>query len=264
VKPYYSHAWHDFVDGMFQWRIWTRLGWQEVKRRYRRTVLGPFWATLGIGMFIGGMVFIWAPLFKTSVTSYLPYLTAGMVSWTFIVALITEGGGTYTAGFAIITSLNFPFTILNFMVIWRNLIVFFHNIVIVVLVVAVLPIPVNWSTLLVIPGVLIVAANGIWITMLLGMVSARFRDIPPLVGNLTTILMFVTPVFWMATQLGPRAQTYIKLNYVYHLIEIMRQPMLGQTPPLVSYAVTILGALVGSALTIMIYARFRRRIPYWL
>ena len=63
-----------------EWPIWTRLGWQDVKRRYRRTVLGPFWATASLGMFIGGMVFIWAPLFKTSVTGYLPFLAAGVPS----------------------------------------------------------------------------------------------------------------------------------------------------------------------------------------
>ena len=33
----------DIIHGILAFRIWTRLGWQEVKRRYRRTVFGPFW-----------------------------------------------------------------------------------------------------------------------------------------------------------------------------------------------------------------------------
>jgi ABC-type polysaccharide/polyol phosphate export permease len=214
-------------------------------------------------MFLAGMSFIWAPLFHTSVNSYLPYLTAGMVSWTFIVALITEGGGTYTGSIGLITSLNFPFMILNMMVIWRNVIVFFHNLIIVAIVIAIFG-PITWATLLIVPGLIIVAANGVWITLMLGMVSARFRDIPPLIANLTQILMFVTPVFWKIDQLGAHAQSYIKLNYVYHLVEVMRAPMLGQVPSATSYAVTITGALVGSGVVFEIYARFRRRIPYWL
>jgi lipopolysaccharide transport system permease protein len=214
VKPYYANAWEDFVGGLRHWRIWTHLGWQEVKRRYRRTVLGPFWATLSIGMFIGGMSFIWAPLFRTDVKAYLPYLTAGMVSWSFTVALITEGCATYTSGNTLLTTLRFPFTILNFMVIWRNIIVFFHNILIVVLVVAILPVPVSWRTLLVIHG----------------------RDTKPV----------------------------IYVNYIYHLIEVMRAPMLGQVPSMLTYAVTISGAVVGWFFAFEIYARFRRRIPYWL
>ena len=77
MKPQYETAWNDIASGFTQWEVWSRLGWQEVKRRYRRTVLGPFWATLSIGMFIGGMAWIWAPLFKTDVSSYLPFLSAG-------------------------------------------------------------------------------------------------------------------------------------------------------------------------------------------
>ena len=126
VRPDYATARADIIGGIYAFRVWTRLGWQEVKRRYRRTVFGPFWATLSIGAFIGGMVFIWAPLFKTDVSSYLPFLSAGMVAWTFATALISEGCGTYTAGISLITQLNFPYTMLNFMVVWRNVIAQLH------------------------------------------------------------------------------------------------------------------------------------------
>lgn len=264
MTPYYAEAVTDVVEGFLQRRLWSHMGWQEVKRRYRRTVFGPFWATLSIGMFVGGMAFIWAPLFHTSVSTYMPYLTAGMVTWTFVVSLINEGCGTYTAALSTITTLNFPYTVLNYMVVWRNAIVFFHNILIVVAVNAVLQVPVTFATPLVFIGLLIVSLNGLWIGMLLGMVSARFRDIPPLVGNLTQILMFVTPVFWQLGQLSERTQYYLKFNYIYHLIEVMRAPMLGQFPALSSYAITIVGAGVGWGIALAVFARFRYRIPYWL
>src|SRR6266498_368527 len=144
-------------------------------------------------MFIGVMVFIWAPLFKVDVSSYLPFLSAGLVTWAFATTIITEGCITYTSGSGIITQLNFPYTVLNFMIVWRNIIVFFHNVLIVVIVVIALKVRVSWQTLLVFPGILIIAVNGAWMTLLLGMMSTRFRDVPPLVGNLTQILMFITP-----------------------------------------------------------------------
>ena len=264
VRPDYATARADIIDGICAFRVWTRLGWQEVKRRYRRTFFGPFWATLSIGAFIGGMVFIWAPLFKTDVTSYLPFLSAGLVTWTFATALISEGCGTYTGGITLITQLKFPYTILNFMVVWRNVIVFFHNVLIVVIVVIALRIPVTWQTLLLFPGIIIVAVNGAWMTILFGMVSARFRDVPPLVGNIIQILMFVTPIFWFSSQLGPGAQPIVTYNFMFHLIEVMRAPMLGTAPSLLSYGVTIAGAVIGWIVTFDLYARFRRRIPYWL
>ena len=264
MRPDYATARADLIDGIYAFRIWTRLGWQEVKRRYRRTFFGPFWATLSIGAFIGGMAFIWAPLFKTDVSSYLPFLSAGMVAWSFATALISEGCGTYTGGTSIITQLNFPYTVLNFAVVWRNIIVFCHNVLIVVLVVIALKVRISWQTLLLLPGIIIVALNGAWMTILLGMVSARFRDVPPLVGNVIQILMFVTPIFWFSSQLGPGAQPIITYNFMFHLIEVMRAPMLGTAPSVLSYGFTIAGLVIGWLVTFDLYARFRRRIPFWL
>jgi ABC-2 type transport system permease protein/lipopolysaccharide transport system permease protein len=101
-------------------------------------------------------------------------------------------------------------------------------------------------------------------TILFGMVSARFRDVPPLVGNIIQILMFITPIFWFSSQLGPGAQPIITYNLMYHLVEVMRAPMLGTAPSLLSYGFTIAGAIIGWVVTFDLYARFRRRIPYWL
>lgn len=264
MTPQYEIAWRDIVGGLVEWRIWTHMGWQEVKRRYRRTVFGPFWATLSIGIFIGGMVFIWAPLFKTDVNSYLPFLAAGLVSWAFATSLMTEGCTTYISGANVITQLNFPYMVLNFTVVWRNVIVFFHNVLIVVIVVIALKVPVSLADLLLVPGLLIVAANGAWMTVVLGIVGTRFRDIPPLVGNLITILVFVTPIFWAPTQLSDARHLVVELNFMYHLIEVMRAPMLGTVPSLTSYAITIAGAIIGWLVTFVFYARFRRRLAFWL
>jgi ABC-type polysaccharide/polyol phosphate export permease len=263
VTPFYEVAWNDIVGGLMQFPIWGRLGWQEVKRRYRRTVIGPFWATLSIGMFLGGMTFVSAPLFHTSIRSILPFLAAGFVTWSYITALINEGCTTYASG-SLITQLSFPYSILNMMIIWRNVIVFLHNVLIVVVVIIILHVPVNWNTLLVIPGLLIVAANGFWLTMILGLISLRFRDIQQLVANLIQILFFATPIFWQPTQLGEHAREIVEFNYVYHLIEVMRAPMLGTVPAPLSYEITIGGALLGWLLAYEVFARFRRRVPYWI
>src|SRR5262249_16735979 len=210
------------------------------------------------------MVFIWAPLFKTDVRSYLPFLAAGLVSWTFATALISEGCTTYTAGVNLITQLNFPYTVLNFMVVWRNIIVFFHNILIVIVVVIALKIPVDWQTLLLIPGLIIVAVNGAWMTILFGMIAARFRDVPPLVGNIITLLMFITPIFWFSHQLGAGAQPIVTYNFMYHLVEVMRAPMLGTAPPLLSYAFTIGGGPVRGRVQLDLFPPVCLRVPHLL
>ena len=263
MKPDYRRARADVLDGLTNWRIWSRLGWQEIKRRYRRTTLGPFWVTLSLGMFVGGMGFVWAPLFGASVSEYLPFISTGMVCWVFVSTIINEGCGTYTAAEAVIKQLNFSLSILNWILVWRNTIVLLHNLVIVAIVILVLQVPINWNMLLFFPGVLIVMVNGMWISMLLGMISARYRDVPQLVANLVQIMMFVTPVFWYAQQLGSRAKV-IDFNPLFHLIDVIRSPLLGHAPSLLSYGVDLAVAIVGWWVTMAIYARFRRRIAFWV
>lgn len=263
MKPDYRRARADVLDGIANWRIWSRMGWQEIKRRYRRTVLGPFWVTLSLGMFVGGMGFVWAPLFSISVSEYLPFISTGMICWVFVSSIITESCITYTHAEGLIKQLNFPLSLLNLMLVWRNVIVLFHNLVIAVIVFAALQIPPQWEMLLFFPGVLLIAVNGMWISMLLGMISARYRDVPQLVGNLVQIMMFVTPVFWYAKQLGARAK-FIDYNPLFHLIDVVRSPLLGTAPSLLSYTAVAAMAIVGWAVTMFIYARFRRRIPFWL
>ena len=48
----YAVALIDVITGIQAVEIWGRLGWRENKRRYRRTVLGPFWTTVSLAMFV--------------------------------------------------------------------------------------------------------------------------------------------------------------------------------------------------------------------
>lgn len=264
MRPDYANTRADIRKGILAYPIWTRLGWQEVKRRYRRTVFGPFWATLSLAIFIGATSFVWAPIFKVDLKNYLPYLTTGLIAWSFVSTIITEGCTTFTANEGLIKQLNFPFSTFAFVIIWRNTIVLFHHLVIMAIIYIWLPDHLSFKMLLFIPGLLILCANASWIVILLGLVSSRFRDIPPLVGNLVQVLLFITPIFWMTNQLGARTAYFVYPNYVYHLVALIRFPLLGQAPELFTYGITIGGAAVGWAITFAIYARFRRRIAFWL
>jgi ABC-type polysaccharide/polyol phosphate export permease len=186
-----------------------------------------------------------------------------MISWTFVASVINEGCGTYTGAEALVKQLNFSLSILNWMLISRNVIILGHNLIIAVVVILALRLPITWIYLLIIPGIVLVAINGVWMSMLLGMVSARFRDVPQLVGNLLQVMMFVTPVFWFSSQLGNRS-AIVDFNLLYHIINVVRAPLLGEVPSAISYIVDIGLAVFGWGVTFLVYARFRRRIAYWL
>ena len=148
AMPSYRVACIDVVAGIRAGDIWGRLGWRETKRRYRRTAFGPFWTTVSLALFVATLGLVWSNLWHKDAKTYLPYLTSGMLCWVLFVAICTEGCSSFIAYEKLIKQLRISYTLLACAVVWRNTIVFFHNVIIFVLVAIYAGISVNWSTFL--------------------------------------------------------------------------------------------------------------------
>jgi ABC-type polysaccharide/polyol phosphate export permease len=236
----------------------------DVRRRYRRTVIGPFWTTLSLGVFIFALGVVWTQLWKQEIRNYLPFLSSGMIVWVFFSAMISEGCGVYTAAQGLITQFRFPYSLLTLSLIWRNVITLAHNLVIFVVIALFLGVPVTPATFLAIPGLALICLNAFWICTVLGILCTRFRDIQQVVTSILQISMFVTPIFWAPEQITGRAAILVDWNILYHYIDLVRSPLLGRAPPLWSWFMVISATLCGWGLMIVLFARFRSRIPYWI
>jgi ABC-type polysaccharide/polyol phosphate export permease len=257
-------AWVDVIAGLLAHDIWGRLGWRDTKRRYRRTVFGPLWTTVSLALVVGSLGFVWSNLWHKDPRTYLPYLTSGMLCWIFFLAICTEGCNAFCAYEKLIKQLRISYTLLACAIVWRNGIVFFHNLIIFVLVALYGGIAINWSTFLVIPGFALFYLNTIWIVILLGTACARYRDLLQLVTNLLQITLFLTPIFWSPDQMTGRAVLFAQLNPLFHLVEIVREPMLGIAPSPLHWVVVLGITAVGWTLAIQVLAKFRHRIVYWI
>src|SRR5580692_7735728 len=65
-------AWADIVTGVVLWRLWGRLGWNDILQRYRRSVLGPFWLTASMAIMVVSLGVIYAELFNQPIDDFLP------------------------------------------------------------------------------------------------------------------------------------------------------------------------------------------------
>src|SRR6516162_9455919 len=101
----------DLVDGLRWSRLWVTLAHQDLKLRYRGSLLGPFWQTITTAVMIGAMGFIYAELFHTPLEDYLPLLSAGLVFWQFTSGMITEGCTTFYSVQGIIQQVKLPFSL---------------------------------------------------------------------------------------------------------------------------------------------------------
>ncbi|WP_232232550.1 ABC transporter permease [Cupriavidus sp. amp6] len=241
------------------------LGWQDVRQRYRRSALGPFWLTLSMGVMIGTIGIVFGQIFKSPLDEFLPYLAAGMILWAFISSIVTEGCTGFIAAEGIIKQLPIPLFVHILRMIWRNVLILGHNIVILPLVFLAVGKPLSIVALLIIPGLFLAIINLTWVALILAILCARYRDLPQMVGSVLQVVFYLTPIMWMPSHLPERASLYLlDLNPIYHVLEIVRSPLLGQVPTALNWSVSLAMALLGWGAAILVYGRYKRRIAYWL
>lgn len=253
----------DFVSGLHLWEMWSRLSLNEVRRRYRRTMLGPMWVTVSLLVFATAMSFVWAGLWKQNVVEFLPFLLSGLVPWTLIASMIGESTAVFLAGESLMKARQFPYSILVYGAIARNVVIFGHNLVGYFLVAVLCGVPLTFSTLLVVPGLVLVILNCGWICVLAAVFCLRFRDFQQIVASLLQIAMFITPVFWAANQLQGKRAILVHLNPLHHMIDLLRQPLLGLMAKPESWIFCISSAILGWALAYWVFALKRHRLTYW-
>jgi ABC-type polysaccharide/polyol phosphate export permease len=239
------------------------LGWQEIRQRYRRSFLGPFWLTLSTALLVAAMGPIYGHLMGQATASYVEYIAIGIVLWQFLASLINEGCQTYITSEGFLKQTRIPLSVYALAVVWRCLIILAHNALIVIVVVAYLRGPYTWQLLWVPLGLFAIALNGVWVCLLLGALSARFRDIPQMVGSVIQIMLFVTPIMWRPDMLAS-GRWVARWNPIYHFIEIVRAPLLGMPAPSFSWLVVAAVTAGGLLITLIFFARFRSRVALWV
>ena len=258
-------GWRDIYVALKKYELAGVLGWQDIRQRYRRSSLGPFWLTISMGVLIGALGTIFGNLFGTPMKEFLPFLTLGLILWTFISTMLNEACTGFTVAESIIKQISLPLYTHILRVLWRNLVILAHNIVIFPIVLLIFWSPLQPMALLFIPGFVLLMLNLSWMSLMLGVFCTRFRDLPQIVSNLLQVFFYLTPIIWMP-QLLPKRFNLLLLdtNPFFHLIEIVRAPLLGTSPSALNWQFGIVLALVGWSITIPFYGRFRSRIAYWL
>ncbi|MFJ4145755.1 ABC transporter permease [Pseudomonas sp. NPDC089734] len=258
-----SDAWNDLCAALAATETWAFLGSHDIRQRYRRSVLGPFWITLSTAVLIGGLGVMYAGLFKMDVHEYIPYLAAGMITWNFMSLVINESCFVFTGAEGSIKAARMPLSSYVLRLVWRNLLVFLHNAVVLVGVVLWF-LPFNpMGLLLAVVGLAVIGVFLFWLALLVGLLSARFRDIPQIVANVLQVVFFMTPIMWKADVLNNR-MWIAEINPFYYMLELVRNPLLGQPLTWDLWGNVGVVLLAVAAVSFLFFARFRTRIVYWL
>lgn len=261
----------DLVGGWRQRELWAHLGWQDIRQRYRRSVLGPIWITISMAVTAVALGILYAGLFGNSLETQLPYILVGFIVWAFISGCLLEGADVFIANEGLIKHLPAPLSVHIYRLIWRQTLLFAHNLIVYVIMLVVFPRDLHWSSLLAVPAFLLLALNGTWAALLFGMASSRFRDLNPIVQSVVQLMFFLTPIVWIYEDFLNSANPAIaerarlaELNPFLHFLEMIRRPMLGEPQLWRHWAVVLVITVLGWALALWALRRYRARVSYWV
>lgn len=264
----FTRAWGDLIDGFHKRELWLHLGWQDIKQKYRRSVLGPFWITIATGTTAVAMGALYSQLFHLPLAEHLPYVTLGLIIWNMINAAILEGADVFIANEGLIKQLPTPLSVHVYRLVWRQMILFGHNIVIYVVIAIIFPKPWSLADLSVIPALILIMLNCVWVSFCFGILATRYRDIGPLLFSVVQLLFFMTPIIWNANTLEQQGAgkwaKIIELNPLLHYLDILRAPLLGAHQELRHWIVVVVLTLVGWLVAAFALRQYRARVPYWV
>ena len=256
-------AWSDWWEGTRRADIWWTLAWFDIKLRYRRSMLGPLWLTLSMAAMIGGMGPLYSTLFGTVLSKFFPHLALGIIFWGLFSSMVTDSCNAFIGSSNYLKQGYFPISLFVWRSIARNLIQFGHQIVIYVPVALWAGISLSWPALLFVPALLLVIVNAQALGIVLGLVCTRFRDVTQIVTTVMHMLMFLTPVFWMPQNLPGRAR-YMLWNPLAQMLDLLRAPLMGNISPEANWRGILTWTVVNLALCSLFFAKYRRRVVYWL
>jgi ABC-2 type transport system permease protein len=277
-------------QGVRLWRLWTHLGWQDLRTRYRRSLFGAFWLTIGMAATTLGLGLLFSLLFHDKIGTFLPYIGTGLIVWGFISGCLLEGSDCFAASDDVIKQVPAPMTVFVLRTVYRQLLTMAHNMIIYVILLVIFFTDLDkanytmtgqpcrpggitcqpglgWSSLLAIPGMVLLVVAMTAVTLILGIVAARFRDVKPLIGAMVQLLFFFLPISWpldtFVQKVGGGAWI-IQLNPLFHFVQIVRQPLIGQSVDWWSWLVAIALTALAWAVALNVMRRYRARISYWL
>ena len=180
---------------------------------------------------------LYSVLFKIPVAQFLPHVTVGLIMWTFISSCIKESAQVFIDNEGLIKQLPSALSVHVYRLVWKQTLFLGHNLIIWVALMVIFPRPLGWDFLLAIPALMLLVANGVWVSMFFGIIATRYRDVAPLLKTGTQLLFYVTPIVWMTQTLkdqggaiSDRAKL-AQLNPLYHYMEVVRTPLIGADLP---------------------------------
>jgi len=236
----------------------------DISLKYRRTVLGNYWIILTYLITISIISMVWSTLLNAPLSEYFPRLFIGFTVFYLLISFTSSSTDILSGQYqGILLSLGVPI----------NHVILRHLIFIILEYIPFIPVyflilyfaglNISLSSLLFLPGLVLVFVNGYWIIFLISLLCARFRDLGLFINAIMSASLLLTPVLWDKSRLG-QYESFVYLNPFTSFIEAIRDPLIGIAVNPIVYFLLILYLIIGFLISSSLYKHKKKLFNFWL
>ena len=246
-------------------KFWTTFGLNEVKSKYRRTVLGQWWIIITILIFLCLVGLIFKNNFYYNYDLYFIYLSTGYITWLFLHDCLNGACNIMLQSKQFLLQKKWPIFAFIFKLIYREIIILIHHCVLLVgIYIWFEHSPGIFNVLLSLLGLIFTIFTAVWVCLILSIACLRYNDLVSLIQSFLRIFFFATPIFWIDRQLGDYLELIILFNPFNYYLKIIRDPLLKYDFPYDAWIIAIVITIAISFLSIVVLSFTKKKLNYWL
>lgn len=259
-----------YLHGIWRCRyFWLMLVKNDLRRRYRRSLLGLGWSLLQPVAMTCIICFVFQTILNPgdNVAGYAGHVLAGLACWSFILVSTIQGCQCLYLGESYIRQYPVPMAIYPLRTALAGM---FHFSIATILVIALSWCVNGFGNLWVLPTLLVsmlILFIVSWsLAVLAGFANVYFQDTQHLCEVGFQILFYMTPIIYPESLLRQKNVGWLAdFNPVRALIDLVRQPILqGEMPSAPTWMMALLTASVLASAASLTLARFQKRLIFSL
>jgi glycosyltransferase involved in cell wall biosynthesis/ABC-type polysaccharide/polyol phosphate export permease len=205
-------------------RIAAALAWSDMRHRYVRSLLGPFWMTIQMAIMVAVLGSVIGHFSNTSTVSRLPMLALSLTAWTFLNGVVLDAMTALQGSATLIKDRALPPIIFLLQCSFRHALFALHNACVPLILWLVLARTDVAETIVALPGLALFVACTFGLSLVLGALATRFRDIKPIIESTLTLGFLSSPIVWTPEMIN-RGALITRLNPLTHLFAVWREPL---------------------------------------
>jgi ABC-2 type transport system permease protein len=198
---------------------------RSLKTRYKRSVLGVVWTMLNPLLTMVVLTLVFSSFFKSAIQNYPIYILCGLAFWGFVSNTTREAMGEMIFSGSLLNRIYVPKSVFAISAQGTALVNLFIGIATILVISLVLRQPLGWSILVLPASILLMVMFCLGVGLLLSAAAVYFADILPVYDVLLTIWFYSTPILYPASIIPERWAWVFKLNPLFHLIQLFRDPI---------------------------------------